>query len=269
MNPQLFGWEHFTYLAVMIVIGVAVTVLIKKFCKSDKALSIAIRIYSFVLLFWIVTNRALIAVNTKNPLRFLPDSFCGTMSMCLSLVGLFSKKDSKLFHWIVYCGLLGGFLTMIYPDFLPQNPSLFYLPTLSGLMHHTVAFFLCVTIIATGYMRISIKRWAYLPVGLAFEMVWGIFLITALGFSDALVIYSPLIEGTPFTWYFTGLLFLILHLIVLLTVEFVRLKKNGGKVMPVLKAQFNKLKNYYKPSNEIVENLNDNKNDENNTKLEV
>ncbi len=253
MNPQLFGWQHFTYLAVVTVIGVAVTVLIKLFCKTDKSLSIAIRIYSLFLLFWIVMNRALIAINTKNPLRFLPDSFCGTMSMCLSFVGLFAKKDSKLFHWIVYCGLLGGFLTLIYPDFLPQHPSIFYLPTISGLMHHTVALFLCVTIIATGYMKISIKRWVYLPVGLAFEMVYGLFLITALKFSDALVIYAPLIEGTPFTWYFTGFLFLILHLIVLLTVEFVRLKKNGGKVMPVLKAQFNKLRNYYKSPKEVVD----------------
>ncbi len=218
------------FLLVSIVIGVASVVLIKLFCKTDKSISIAIKVYSAFLFCWIVANRILIAVRDHSVLSFIPNTFCGITSLSLAIVGLFAKKDAGIWHWITYCGLLGGFLTMLYPDFIGQAQSIFYPLTITGLMHHTVMFFLCVTVIATGYMRPSLKKWAWLPLGLSLMMCFGVFLITALHFGDAMYIYEPLIEGTIFTWWFTGIIFLILHLGALLVIEYVRLRKSGKRL---------------------------------------
>ncbi len=230
MNPEIFGWQHLVYLAVVIVLGVASVVLIKLFCKTEKSISIAIKAYSAFLLVWILANRILIVIRDKSALSFIPNTFCGISSLSLAIIGLFAKKDAGIWHWIIYCGLLGGFLTMIYPDFIGQAASIFYPLTITGLVHHTVMFFLCVTVLATGYMRPSIKRWAWLPLGLCVMMSFGVFLITALKFGDAMYIHEPLIEGTIFTWYFTGFLFLLLHLGALLIIEYVRLRKSGRRL---------------------------------------
>lgn len=230
MKPEIFGWQHLVFLAIIIVLGIASVVLIKLFCKSERAVSIAIKVYSAFLLIWIVANRICVAVNNHNALSFIPNTFCGIASLSIAIIGLVAKKDAGIWHWAIYCGLLGGFLTMLYPDFIGQAQSIFYPATITGLMHHSVMFFLCVTVLATGYMRPSIKKWAWLPLGLCVMMTFGIFLITALKFGGAMYINEPLIEGTVFTWYFTGFIFLALHLATLLIIEYVRLRKSGRRL---------------------------------------
>lgn len=37
MNPQIFGWQHLTFLAIFIVISVVTLVLVKKYAKSTKS----------------------------------------------------------------------------------------------------------------------------------------------------------------------------------------------------------------------------------------
>lgn len=232
MYPEIFGWQHLTFLAISCVLIVIALILIKKFCKSEKVISIAVKVTSALLLVAILANRILLAVKYNSFISFIPNTFCGLTSLCFAIVGLCAKKDSGLFHWIVYCGILGGFLTMLYPDFIGQATSIFYPLTITGLLHHTLAFFLGLLIIVTGYMRISLRRWAWLPLGLSLMMCYGLFLITALGLGDAMYIYEPLISDTIFTWYFTGFLFLLLHLILLVTVELVRRKKSGLPLLP-------------------------------------
>lgn len=228
---EIFGWQHIVYLIVAVIVCTAATVLIKLFCKSEKSQSIAVKIYAAVLLVFILLNRILIAaVQQHRAIGFIPTSFCGITSLCFGIIGLFAKKDSKLFHWIGYCALLGGLLTMIYPDFIGQAPTIFYHLTFTGLVHHTLAFFFAVTLITIGWFRPTLKRWAWLPLGLTCMMTYGIFCITALGFSDAMYINHPLIDNTPFTWWFTGILFLLIHIIALLIIEYVRIRKSGGRL---------------------------------------
>ena len=64
MNPKIFGWEHFTYLGIMIAITVAGIILIKKFIKNEKTKIIILKIMAGILLVSILSNR--ISIIFKN-----------------------------------------------------------------------------------------------------------------------------------------------------------------------------------------------------------
>ena len=238
--PEIFGWQHIVYLVVAIIVGVAAIILIKRYCKSENALTAAVKYCSLFLFVCIVANRLFIAIERTDVIQFIPATFCGFASLAFALTGMFCRKDSPVLHWISYCGFLGGLLTMIYPDFIGQAATIFYPNTITGLLHHTVAFFLSVLMYVTGYVRPTMKRWSCLPVGLAFMMTYGIFMISALGFGDAMYINEPLISGTPFTWYFTGFIFLVLHLAFLLVMEFVYKKRGEDNFYDRMAARFAK-----------------------------
>ena len=71
MNPQVFGWQHLTYLAVMIVLMIVGGVLIKLYAKSEKSKIITVKVIAGVLLALILWNRIAIAVSDKNWYLFL------------------------------------------------------------------------------------------------------------------------------------------------------------------------------------------------------
>lgn len=226
--PQIFGWQHLTFLAVMIVLGGVSIILIKKYCKTEKSLSIAIKIYSSILLFFIIFNRISVAVRDGKAIHFIPETFCGITSMTFSISGLFVKKNSGILHLSVYCALLGGSLGMIYPNFMVARPSFFYPVTISGLMHHVLMFFLALTMIVTGYFRPSLKKWAWLPLGLCVMLSYGQFLLSLsdiFQYKDAMFLTKPLLSGSPFTWWFCGIVLIALATIVEVVVYLIDKKR--------------------------------------------
>ena len=228
--PKVFGWQHLTFLAIFITLGILSVILIKKYCKSENSIKIAIKIYSSVLLFFILFNRISVAVKDNNFWHFIPNTFCGISSLALAICGIFAKKDSPVFHLFVYNGLLGGLLTMIYPDFLGQNPSFFYPATISGIMHHTILFFLSITIIVCKYMNPSLKKFKFLALGLCIMMVYGQFLMSVGIYDSAMYINKPVMEGTIFTWYVTEIIYLALVFVSLLIVSLIQKKKEKSKI---------------------------------------
>lgn len=211
MAPQLYGWQHILYLAITITLMTALWITIKKCARSERAVRIAVKLTALVLLAMILWNRWSICYYRDGFAFFLPQSFCGFSSLALALSVLLLPKDSAVLHCVTYVSILGGTVTMFYPDFIGQNESFLYPMTISGMLHHTVAVFLGVSLIMTGYLVPRLKKWVYLPLGLCVYIAYGMLLITALGYSDAMQLYTPLIEGTVLTWYFTGFLFCLLH----------------------------------------------------------
>lgn len=101
---------------------------------------------------------------------------------------MFGKKGNICFHFIGYMELVGGTLTLNYPNFLSQSESFIY--------------------------PITMKKWYYLPLGMTICMSLVIFMTTALGFNDAMNIINPLLPNTIFTWWFLSILIKIKSLIV-------------------------------------------------------
>ncbi|MCD8371985.1 MAG: YwaF family protein [Clostridia bacterium] len=223
--PEVFGWQHLTYLAIYVIVGAAAIVLIKKFCKSERSLFWAIKITALILLALIIWNRIGLYMVYEDAIYLIPNTFCGITSFTFAVCALAFKRDNCTLHCMAYCGFLGGLLTMIYPDFIGQSDTIFYHLTMSGLLHHTFALFLSILMFATKWITPSLKKWKYLPIGLSFMMTYGIFILTffdKLGTGyDAMYITEPVLEGTIFTWYFVGFLFLLLHIIFLLCYTYI------------------------------------------------
>lgn len=226
--PEVYGIEHLLYLGFVGVIYFIGFWWIKKYVHTEEEVKKVVRLLGFLLLLSILWNRISIAFLRDGWNSLLPGTFCGASSLALSISALTLKKDHPVFHSVAYVGLLGGLLTIFYPDFIGQASSFFYPMTVSGLWHHTVMVFLAIVMIWKGYFIPTFKKWSYLILGLCVYMTFGVFLITVLGYNDAMYIYHPILSGTPLNWIVLGILFLIYHTIFLSVFEYFRRKKSNN-----------------------------------------
>lgn len=225
---KIFGWEHLTYLAVFVVLSVVGLFCAKKFAKTEKSQRIVLKSIALVLLIAILTNRISIALKTETPnwSQLIPDSYCGMSSLVLSLSVLLGKKDNNVLHFVWFIALLGGTITMFYPDFLAQNPSIFYIPTISGLLHHSISIVMVIALFLFNYINVTYKKWYCTPIGFAGYITIGAFLMGVFGRSDAFHIINPLLSGTPLNTWVIMPIYAVVYGLVLLGFELVRKYKN-------------------------------------------
>ena len=214
--PQVFGIEHIIYLLITVPATIILLVVFTRRAEDTRHIDHVIRISGGVLLVAIAVNRFSIAWLDADFGRILPGTFCGASSLALALGAIFLKRNHAFFHCVAYIGLLGGLITIIYPDFIGQSSSIFYPKTITGLLHHSVIVFLSILMLSSGFLKPELKKWHYYPIGLAFFMTYGLFLITMLGYNDAMLIHSPILEGTILNWFVMGVLVVSLHVVILL-----------------------------------------------------
>lgn len=202
MAPQLFGWQHLTYLAIFIVGLIATVVLTKIFIKTDKQRFILMKVVAAILFVEIIMNRISVAIRFHDAKMFIPNSYCGMTSLVLSLVVLFGRENNVCYQFLWYMGFVGGLATMIYPDFLSQDVSFWYLPTISGLLHHTVLLYLCVLLIEHKWFTPKLKYWWVFPAGIGMYTIFGLFCMQIFKWGDAMSINNPILDGTPLNWWF-------------------------------------------------------------------
>ena len=183
-----------------------------------------------LLLAAIVTNR-LSQVFRYGQVRWyciIPDSICGMTSLLLSLGVLLGKKDNNILHFTWLLALFGGTATVIYATFLDQDISFFYLPTISGLLHHSLSATLAIAILLFGYVDISYKKWYCTFFGFTAYVTLGAFLMHTFNMSDAFHIAEPLIEGTPLTLWVMTPMYAAAYGLLLLIVEVVKRKRTAS-----------------------------------------
>lgn len=229
--PEMYGIEHLLYLAISLSITVIGLIFAKRYIKTEKNAEIVVRCLGLILFALIMWNRIAICLYDGGIKEFLPNTYCGATSLAFSFCALFLKRDSKIFHCLVYMAIVGGLATLLYPDFIGQAESIFFSKTISGLLHHSMHLFLALLMLVTGYVKPCIKRWVCLLLGLCVYVTYGIFLVTALGYGNAMYLYEPIIGGTPLTWYFTGALLLIAHAISLAVNAIVKKKHSVSAKM--------------------------------------
>ena len=203
---KVFGWAHLTYLAIYIVAFAVSLVLIKLKVKSENKVDLTVKILGGVLLALLLFNRISIAFHRESGWGLIPESFCGVGSLGLAICCLFFKRGALPYHVFVYCMLFGGGIATFYPDFIGQEfhgkPTSFMYPaTISGLMHHSLAFFISVLLLVTGHFKPCVKKTYALPLAICFELVYGLFLMEVCKFETAMYIGTRIIPHTFIGWY--------------------------------------------------------------------
>ena len=234
MAPQLFGIEHILYIIITTVLAASGLLLAKKYAKTEKSQVIILKILAALLFVAIMTNR-LSQVFRYGTIRWyciIPDSFCGMTSLVLALAVLLGKKDNDVLHFVWLLGLFGGISTVIYATFLDQDISFFYIPTISGLLHHSLSATVVVALLMFNQIDITYKKWYCTFFGFTCYLTLGAFLMEVFDMSDAYHIAEPLIPNTPLTAWVMAPMYAMGYGMILLIVEIVKRKKSK-KATPV------------------------------------
>ena len=229
MAPQLFGMEHILYIVITALLGGIGLLIAKKYAKTEKTQNIFLKLLALLLLAAIITNR-LSQVFRYGGVRWyciIPDSICGMTSLMLSIGVLFGKKDNGIVHFTWLLGLFGGISTVIYATFLDQDMSFFYLPTISGLIHHSLAAMVAVAVLMFRYVEISYKKWHWTLFGFMGYVTVGAFLMNIFDLSDAMHLAEPLLDDTPLTIWVMAPMYAVAYGMILLIAEIMKYKKEN------------------------------------------
>ena len=228
MDLNVFGSVHLIYLGITLPISAIGLYLAKKYAKTERSQKIVLRSIAIMLLVWIVINR-LSQVFRYSEVRWeqiIPDSFCGMTSLVLSRSVLFGKKDNAAYHFVWALGLVGAVITIFYPTFLDQGPTVFYLPTISGLLHHSFALVMIVALFLFDQIHVTYKKWYYSLFGFTSYLTVGAFQMSVFGLSDSFHIVEPMLDGTPLTVWVVAPIYATGYAAVLWIFELVRKRRN-------------------------------------------
>ena len=227
MNPQVFGTEHLIYVAVSILVAFCVCFFAKRFAKTERAKTWVVKIAAAVLFAIIFTNRLALVFEYDIPnwKKLITDSVCSTSSYVLSISLLVGKKNNNVLHFIWFVALAGGTITTLYPNFIGQNPSFLYPPTILGMMHHTWSAIVVVLMFLFGYFEITYKKWYCTLFGFTAYLTYGAFLMCVLGYGNPFYMTAPALDGTIFTIWAIIPIYMVVYALILLVVELLRRKK--------------------------------------------
>ena len=227
MAPELFGIEHILYIIISTILGSLILLLSYKYAKTDKTKIIVLKTLAVLLFISIMGNR-LSQVFRYDTVRWhliIPDSFCGMTSLVLSLSVMFGKKDNNVLHFVWLLGIFGGISTVIYANFVGQGPTIFYLPTITGLLHHSFSAILVVALFLFRYINITYKKWYCTLFGFTCYLTVGAFLMATFKMSDAFHIVEPLLSNTPLTAWVMAPMYAGAYALILFIVEILKNKK--------------------------------------------
>ena len=229
MAPELFGVEHILYILITTFLGAVILFFSSEYIKDEKKQVIILKCLAIALFFAVMSNR-LSQVFKYDDIRWrliIPDSFCGMTSLVLSLSVLFGKKNNNIYHFVWLLGLFGGLSTIIYPTFISQDKSFFYIPTITGLLHHSLTVTIIVGLILFKQIDITYKKWYCTLFGFTSYLTLGAFLMQTFGVSDAFHIAEPILSGTHLTAWIMAPIYGIVYAILLFLIELYKRKRRN------------------------------------------
>ncbi len=222
--PKVFGWQHLTYLAIFFVLAILSLVLAKIYLKGRKGQTIFIKVLAGLTFVSNLICRIAVAVKDSNVAHGYPYTICSLTSFTLPLAVLFGKEDSNLYQGLWYLGLVGGLGSILYPDFIGQNQSIFFLATFTSLLHHSFVFVLCIAMLMFGWFRPNIKKFYYFPMIFSGYITAGAFAQHVLKIDGSMLITKPVLKGTPINCWFILCVGTICIVLVALVYELIKKK---------------------------------------------
>ena len=200
--PKVFGWQHLTFLAIFLVLGTVSLILAKVFLKERKGQVIFIKVLAGITLISVILNRIFVAIHHSNIASLFPYTICSLTSFALSLVTIFGKENNNAYQALWYIGFVGGLSTLLYPDFIEQNISIFYPATITGLLHHGFCFLLTIALLLFNWFRPNLKKCYYFPMIFSGYITIGTFAQHVLKINGSMLITKPILNGTPINCWF-------------------------------------------------------------------
>lgn len=227
MNPQLFGIEHILYIVISTIICGGTLLLGKKLAKTEKSQTVFMKALAAILFVSIIVNR-LSQVFRYDDVRWyciIPDSICGLTSLLIAMGVLLGKRNNGFLHALWLISLFGGISTVVYATFLDQGASIFYLPTISGLLHHSFSAMVAVALFLFRWLELSYKKWHWQVIGFMFYVTVGAFLMQTFNMTDAMHIAEPLLPDTPLTIWVMLPMYAAAYCLIMLAVEWIKKKR--------------------------------------------
>ena len=234
MAPQVFGKEHLIYIAASLLVAFCTLFFAKKYAKTERTQALVIKCAAAVLFAVILANRLALVFeyDTVNWKKLLTDSFCSTSSYILSLALLLGKRNNNVLHFIWMVALAGGSIVTFYADFIGQNPSFLYPPTILGMAHHTISAIVVILVLMFGYVELTYKKWYCTLIGFTCYLSYGAFLMCVLGYTNPFYMTSPAVAGTPFTVWVIAPIYITVYAIVIASIELARRKTARCQKLP-------------------------------------
>lgn len=231
MAPEIFGIEHILYIVISTIVCGGGLIFAYKYAKSEKTQQIILKCIAIALFISVMSNRIsqVFRYDTVRWYCIIPDSFCAMTSLVLSLAVLFGKKDNPVYHFVWLLGLFGGISTVIYASFVGQHPSFFYIPTFTGLLHHSFSASLVVALLMFKQIHITYKKWYCSFFGFTSYLTLGAFMMHTFNLSDAFHIAEPLLPDTPLTAWVMAPMYAGAYAIILIVIELIRKKQTRRK----------------------------------------
>ena len=229
MAPELFGIEHILYIIISTILGGGGLLLAYKYANGERTQTIVLKSIAAALFISVMTNRIsqVFRYETVRWYCIIPDSFCAMTSLVLSLAVLFGKKDNNVYHFCWLLGLFGGISTVIYATFVGQSSSFFYIPTITGMLHHSFSAILVVALLIFKQIDITYKKWYCTLFGFTCYLTVGAFLMHTFDMSDAFHIAEPLLPDTPLTAWVMGPIYAVCYAIILFVIEIFKKRKSN------------------------------------------
>ena len=227
MAPEIFGIEHILYIIISTILGGGGLFFVYKYAKSEKIQTVILKSLALALFISVMTNRVSQVFRYENVRWYciILDSFCAMTSLVLSLAVLFGKKDNNVYHFVWLLGLFGGISTVIYASFVGQDSSFFYIPTITGLLHHSFCAIMVVALLMFKQINITYKKWYCTLFGFTCYLTIGAFLMHTFNLSDAFHIAEPLLPDTPLTAWVMAPIYTVAYAIILFVIERVKKEK--------------------------------------------
>lgn len=221
VGSSAFEGPHLLVIALWVIATVLLILFTCLFAKTEKSKVLVIKITAGVLLLATTLSRFIYYDWKPSIVDFLPSSFCSTMGFILPLFVLFCKKDSKTLYFAVFAGFMGGVITVLSGDDIGQQR---FQNTLISYFYHGLMSSLAMLCVAVKYCRPTLNKVPRLFVALCVMVVYGLFTNQVFGFSNNMFLNSPLIDGTILTWWFVGIMFILIAIIVAIVYEAITLK---------------------------------------------
>ena len=180
-DEKMFNSVHISYMIISGLITIALLVLLRIFCKSEKSKSIAVRFFAVITVIihysslWVdffTTGSAMADASMLLPL------YACNICMWLLLITAFVKKSDNfayrtLSEFAFWAGCVCGFIGILLNEQFGINPDISNYHILKGLLSHSTMIVGAALLAVLGFVKIRVKSVLSVAIGLTLFVVDG------------------------------------------------------------------------------------------------